>query len=100
MKAISTQTEYITTASLFTTILVFGCLALVGEEPIVEQLSTVLDSVWKLLFFLYDQDVVQAKETQRSAELDSLLLLLTKHNPGKQLNPVSFYQLLVLQTEL
>ena len=53
-----------------------------------EMLSTVLGSMWSLLFTMYDQGAVYMSESIYAAELDSLLLLLSKYKPDKQLNSV------------
>ena len=51
-------------------------------------MSTVLGFMWKLLFSMYDQGVIQISKSLYAAELESLLLLLAKYKPEEQLNPV------------
>lgn len=65
-------------------------LVLPKHESAVEMLSTVLGSMWNLLFTMCDQGVACMSESMYAAELDSLLLLLSKYKPDKQMNSVSY----------
>lgn len=51
-------------------------------------MSTVLGLMWKLLFSMYDQGVIQISKSLYAAELESLLVFLAKYKPEEQLNPV------------
>lgn len=79
------------------------------DESAMEMLSTVIGAMWNLMFTMYDKGAIHMSDSMYAAELDALLLLLSKYKPDKQLNSVSYnvtvlihmhYQFLFLQLQV
>ena len=70
--------------------IIFVGLALPKDELAMEMLSTVLGAMWNLMFTIYDKGAIRMNDSLYAAELDALLLLLSKYKPDKQLNSVRY----------
>ena len=61
---------------------------LLTDGSATEQLWGIIGCMWKLLFSIYDQAIVQASESHVADLTESVLLLLLNHKPEEKYNPV------------